>query len=392
MKRLIFILLIALSCIACQNTKQTSSVLDIVSNAQYGNTHACSTWGNRYWEIFGHRGDMDFTALTLITPATFDSIRQVINKEFGLSEYDKDNFPEELVTEDGFYWHLSKPSCNEVYYWSNDSLAIAWSLFEVEDNIGYAYLDIKRFSWKWVQTLESKNPLKDSADVVSVYFRFDTIINGYEVSGILYPVYSPETGWSELENGARLFFHSCKTGKEYVWSDWSEKWHCHTNTFMSKNVYDIVTSEGFNGFCNGDTYIFHYDSSPNIVPNSILLPHAEYQFYDIDFDGEDELLLNYYHGGPYCSLMSELYNITDTSLVLIYPQEPYHDHWFSINGDAIINPTDKTITQVYYGGICDWLTSCYRFEDVGKLYLWYDVDNHLNPTTDSIISDTTFYR
>lgn len=36
----------------------------------------------------------------------------------------------------------------------------------------------------WVQELEGKNPLKDSADVISVYFRFDTIVNDYEVSGI----------------------------------------------------------------------------------------------------------------------------------------------------------------------------------------------------------------
>jgi len=390
-KRLFPILLISLSCVACKNAKQTSSILDIVSNAQYGDTHACSTWANRYWEVFGHRGEMDFMASTSrITPTTFDSIRQIIENEFGTYEYNKYNFPKERITEDGFYWHLSLPSCDDVYYWSNDSLAIAWSLYEVEDNIGYAYLDIKRFSWKWVSDLENKNPLKDSADVVSVYFRFDTIINDFEVSGILYPSYSNKTGWDQWENGVRLFFYSRVTGKEYVWTDYSEKWHCHKNIFMSQNVHEIVTSEGFNGFKNGDTYIFHYDSSPSIVPNSILLPHAEYQFYDIDFDGEDELLLNYYRGGPQCCAQSELYNITDTAFVLICPKE--WDNWFIINEDAVVNPTKKTITKVYYGDMCEWSESCFRFDDEGELYLWYDIDNHLNSTKDSIISDTTFYR
>ena len=149
MKRIFTILLIVLSCVACKNTKQTVSVLDIVSNAQYGDTHACSKWANRYWEVFGHQGSMDFSAFTMmITPATFDSIRQVIEKEFGPHEYDKTNFPKERITEESFYWHLSKQCCEDVHYWSNDSLAIAWSLFEVEDNIGSAYLDIKRFSSK----------------------------------------------------------------------------------------------------------------------------------------------------------------------------------------------------------------------------------------------------
>ena len=42
----------------------------------------------------------------------------------------------------------------------------------------------------WVQELKNKNPLKDSTNYISVYFRFDTIINDFEVSGILYPFYS----------------------------------------------------------------------------------------------------------------------------------------------------------------------------------------------------------
>lgn len=239
----------------------------------------------------------------------------------------------------------------------------------------------------WVQELERKNPLKDSANVISVYFRFDTIINDFEVTGILYPCYDEKSGWSAYENGARLFFHNLKTGKEYVWTDWSEKWHCHKNIFMSKNVHDIVTSDGFNGFRNGDTYTFYYDSRPSIVPNSILLPCAEYQFYDIDFDGVDELILNYYRGGPKSCLQAEMYNITDTALVLIHP-EGWHD-WFYINEDAVFNPSDKTIKQVYAGNIYEWGAYCYRFDDEGKLHLWYEV-NQLNSTKDSIISDTTY--
>lgn len=240
----------------------------------------------------------------------------------------------------------------------------------------------------WVRELEAKNPLKDSANVVSVYFRFDTIINNFEVSGILYPSYDDKYGWDEWENGTRLFFRNFKTGKEYVWTDWSEKWHCHKNIFMSKNVHDIVTSDGFSGFHNGDTYTFHYDSSPSIVPSSILFPCAEYQFYDIDFDGEDELIINYYRGGPKGCLQAELYNITDTALVLICP-EGWHD-WFYINEDAIINPTTKTITNVYSGNMYEWGAYCYRFDDEGKLHLWYEI-NHLNSTNDSIISDTTYF-
>ena len=32
---------------------------------------------------------------------------------------------------------------------------------------------------QWVQELAKKNPLKDSINITSVYFRFDTIINDF---------------------------------------------------------------------------------------------------------------------------------------------------------------------------------------------------------------------
>ena len=74
----------------------------------------------------------------------------------------------------------------------------------------------------WMQELENKNPLKDSTEYISVYFRFDTIINDFEVSGILYPYYSEQYGWSMYENGVRLFFHSRNTSKEYIWTDYDD--------------------------------------------------------------------------------------------------------------------------------------------------------------------------
>ena len=143
MKRLLCILFAALSLIACQDTKQTSSVLDIISNAQYGDTHACSEWADRYWEVFGKPQSPYFSALTLsINVDVFDSIKHIIENEFGPYELSHLTLPKELISDDGFYWHLSKTSCNEVYYWNNDTLAINWALFEVEDSIGSAYLDI----------------------------------------------------------------------------------------------------------------------------------------------------------------------------------------------------------------------------------------------------------
>ncbi len=240
----------------------------------------------------------------------------------------------------------------------------------------------------WVQELESKNPLKDSTEYISVYFRFDTIINDFEVYGILYPYYSEQYGWSMYENGVRLFFHSCNTGKEYIWTDFDETCKCFKNTFMSKNVFDIVTAQDFQEFKNGDSFTFKYNAQQSEEPENPLLPNAEYQFYDIDFDGKDELLLNYYHGGPKGCSMAEIYEITDTAFVPKYIVD------FYIDENTIIDSGNKTITEVYKNSLyCeDWSTFCFQADSVGELHLIYSTSYHHNSVKDTVICDTIFYK
>lgn len=241
----------------------------------------------------------------------------------------------------------------------------------------------------WVHNLECKNPLKDRSDIVSFYFCFDTIINGFEVSGILYPNYSEEYGWSYAENGVRLFFASINTNKEYVWTDWEEDCKCFKNTFMSKNVQDIVLSEDFKGFRDGDYYTFHYDTSAQKNPQNPLLPNAEYQFYDIDFDGENELLLNYYHGGAKGGSAHEIYEMTDTGLVRkeVIGEEGY----FALDGNTIINPEDKTITSFLWSSVSECGIYGYQVRANGNIYAAYHIHNYVNPANDSLISDTTYF-
>jgi len=63
---------------------------------------------------------------------------------------------------------------------------------------------------KWVQKLAEKNPLKSNTNITCVYFRFDTIVNDFEVNGVFYPTYRQEHGWDDEENGVYLIFHSLK--------------------------------------------------------------------------------------------------------------------------------------------------------------------------------------
>lgn len=241
----------------------------------------------------------------------------------------------------------------------------------------------------WVRELETKDMLNDSANTISVYFRFDTIINNFEVSGILYPNFSEEYGWSCAENGVRLFFISLNTGKEYLWTDWEEDCKCFKNSFMSKNVQDIVLSDDFKRFQDGDYYTFHYDTSTRENPQNPLLPNAEYQFYDIDFDGEDELLLSYYHGGPKGCTAYEIYELTDTAFIKKEVVDELSH--FAIDENTIINSRDKIITSFLWSSVSECGIYGYQVHDNGDIYSAYHIHNYVNPANDSLISDTTFF-
>lgn len=61
------------------------SIMDILHNARYGETHAYSEWHNRYWEVFGEEGKYVFSAMTTRCPdmSLFDSLVSEITCELG---------------------------------------------------------------------------------------------------------------------------------------------------------------------------------------------------------------------------------------------------------------------------------------------------------------------
>jgi len=158
---------------------------------------------------------------------------------------------------------------------------------------------------------------------------------------------------------------------------------------MSKNVHEIVTSEGFTGFKNGDTYVFTYDATPSIMPQSPLFPNAEYQFYDADFDGEDELLLNYYRGGPKSCASCEIYEITDTALVLKVPVE-WESNWYAIDENTVFDPEKKMICDYSESGMFYWADFYFGVDDDANYHFLYYIEHFLNPTNDSILTDTIY--
>lgn len=243
---------------------------------------------------------------------------------------------------------------------------------------------------KWVQELAEKNPLKDSANYTSVYFRFDTIINDFEVNGIFYPSYFPEYGWDAHENGVYLYFRSLKTGKEYYYTTWDDTCGCFSSHFMSINITNIVCDKPFDGFKNGDAYIFRYNTTIDTTSDNSLLPYAEYQFYDADFDGEDELIIGSYVGGPHGSPCYDIYDMTDSRLVQKRADDGFSSFW--LDSDSEFDSENKQIRNTIYEGAYAWGEYIYNVNEEGQyhllchMYFVSDFDHNIQH------SDTTFYK
>ena len=243
---------------------------------------------------------------------------------------------------------------------------------------------------QWVQELMTKNPLKDSTNITSVYFRFDTIIEDFEVKGIFYPSYYPEYGWEAHENGAYLYFHSLKTGKEYCYTTWDGTCGCFSSHFMSINITNIVSDKRFCGYKNGDAYIFRYNTTIDTTSDNSLLPYAEYQFYDADFDGEDELIIGSYVGGPHGSPCYDIYDMTDSGLFIKRADDGFSLFW--LDSDSEFDSENKQIRNTIYEGAYAWGEYIYNVNEEGQyhllchMYFVSDFDHNIQH------SDTTFYK
>ncbi len=185
---------------------------------------------------------------------------------------------------------------------------------------------------------------------IKTYIVYDEPVNGYRVTGVFYPFdANTETGQIELR------FKPIKGGRTLVYSTIGEHEEGHPEWsyyFSGKNIFDVVFDEnGYvdkaSGFKNGETYHWHYHGTQDEYwTHSPLLYDAEFQFYDADFDGEDELLINTYYRGQIGNYY-KVYEITPQGLVL-RKGKPFDD----INNDTEFHPDTRTIvnwSSFYYG-------------------------------------------
>lgn len=141
----------------------------------------------------------------------------------------------------------------------------------------------------------------DEQEAICVKLIYDKPIEGYEVTADWRPFEA-----SGCETGRiTINFHNTSTGKEFQ--------YVNKEKFSSYHTDLIAATDGFDGYKNGYTYTIQYVTKTNPFEESPLDYYLPFQFYDVDFDGEKELLINNYEKGQQGNGY-DVFEITDAGL------------------------------------------------------------------------------
>ena len=177
---------------------------------------------------------------------------------------------------------------------------------------------------------------------VYVKLVYDKPIEGYEVTADWQPFEAKdcETGYITIN------FRNVSTGKEFQ--------YVNREKFSSYHTDLITSAEDFDGYKDGAVYHIEYVTKPNPFEKSPIDYYLPFQFFDVDFDGENELLINDYYQGQQGNYY-EVFEITNSGLeTKRYP--PFN----SVDNMMKFDNQNKIITFYTHSGAYFSCSMCFQ--------------------------------
>ena len=138
---------------------------------------------------------------------------------------------------------------------------------------------------QWVERLNeiTLSDYMQGDSLINVYFKYNQTVNGHEVTGRWMP-YGKDSETGDVV----INFYNKETGNEFQYFG---------KKYNSFDIDEITFANDFKGHQNGDIHYFNYTSPDTIdqyktYNESPIGYYSSFQFLDIDFDGNDELLIS----------------------------------------------------------------------------------------------------
>lgn len=159
--------------------------------------------------------------------------------------------------------------------WVHGNFTELSSVLESFENISKADL-------KWIKEIERAYPTNDT---LRFWFKYDCEVDGYQVTGRFSPIDSEsETGQMVMrfDNGNKVFYYQSIKDEEL---------------FTCAPIYLLCTKSPFFEWENKALYSLHYYKPEEDKDVDELHPlgfNTPFQFFDINFDGQKELMISDY--------------------------------------------------------------------------------------------------
>ena len=146
-----------------------------------------------------------------------------------------------------------------------------------------------------ITVLKVPHEQKNSRDVM-VIVSYDTKVNGYDVTAEWYP-------YGGNSEAGPAMFHLFKNGKEMT---------AYCPCWVDNMLHKILISRKDRKFKEGERIRIQYNEP---IEGEMLQDKCQVYFADIDFDGEDELIINSYKSGDRGANLYYAYDINDFQAV-----------------------------------------------------------------------------
>lgn len=178
-----------------------------------------------------------------------------------------------------------------------------------------------------------------------VFIKYKQPINGYTVKAMWLPYVSQDgtTG----ETGLTTLLHFKSADNEF------------TINLEAKHIIDTLCYK-YPHLKDGD--VLYWDYAPK-DSNEVLPKYSPFSFYDVDFDGEEELLITNYLNG------AKSYNTYSVYKIHTYYAELMKDEPFNyLDNSAVFDSINKTIITTSTGGHGSIYTYTYQLKDYETMY------------------------